>query len=151
MSNKSVATDDDVQRLAHTARSVVWALRRFGEKEAGLSRLPLSEIEVLRVIEEHPGSTVSEIARALNLQSSNVSTTVRRLVDQGLLEKRSDPSDGRSFRLHQTPVATHNNQKIDQMWADGIRSLLAGMDPDDAAKLVDAAPLLARLGSMPTD
>jgi DNA-binding MarR family transcriptional regulator len=143
--------DDDVQRLAQTARSAVWALRRFGEKEAGLSRLPHSEIEVLRAVEEQPGCTVSDIARVLNLQSSNVSTTVRRLVDRGLLEKRSDPSDGRSFRLHQTPVAERNNQKIDEMWADGIRSLLMGMDPEDAAKLVEAAPLLARLGSMPTN
>lgn len=150
MSNKPLA-HDDVQELAHTARSVVWALRRFGEKEAGLSRLPHSEIEVLRVVEQRPGSTVSDIARTLNLQSSNVSTTVRHLVDRGLLEKRTDPSDGRSFRLHQTAQAERNNQMIDAMWVDGIRRLLSGMDPEDAAKLVDAAPLLERLSSMPTD
>ena len=69
MSNDSPATtgnltsDDDIRRLARTARSLVWALRRFGEKQAGLTLLPQSEIEVLRVLAERPGSTVSDVAR----------------------------------------------------------------------------------------
>lgn len=149
----NIASDEDVRRLARTARSLVWALRRFGEgeKEAGLSRLPQSEIEVLRTLAERPGSTVSEVARYLGLQSSNVSTTVRRLVDRGLLERQVDPADGRSHRLHQTPLARRNNTRIDDMWLDGVRRLLDGMSEDEAARLLDAAPLLARLGAMSAD
>lgn len=150
MSNPPDVTDDDAHRLAQTARSLVWALRRFGEQEAGLSRLPHSEIEVLRALAERPGSTVSEVARLLGLQSSNVSTTVRHLVERGLVEKRADPGDGRSHRLHQTELAVRNNKMIDEVWTDGIRRLLAGMSPDDAAALVQAAPLLARLGAVST-
>jgi hypothetical protein len=37
------------------------------------------------------------------------------------------------------------------MWLDGVRRLLAGMSEDDAAELLEAAPLLARLGSMSAD
>ncbi|MDV2477564.1 winged helix-turn-helix transcriptional regulator [Rhodococcus zopfii] len=143
--------DEDVRRLARTARSLVWALRRFGEKEAGLSHLPQSEIDVLRTLAERPGSTVSEVARHLGLQSSNVSTTVRRLVDRGLVERRVDPGDGRSHLLHQTPLAVRNNSRIDDMWLDGVRRLLDGMSEADSATLLDAAPLLARLGSMSAD
>ncbi|MFZ2174529.1 MAG: MarR family transcriptional regulator [Rhodococcus sp. (in: high G+C Gram-positive bacteria)] len=151
MSNNAPAVDDDVQRLAHTARSLVWALRRFGEREAGLARLPQSEIDVLRAVEENPGSTVSEIARFLGLQSSNVSTTVRNLVERGLVERRLDPEDRRSHRLHLTALSERNRRLIDEMWNRGIRNLLNDMSPDDAARLVEAAPLLARLGSMPID
>lgn len=151
MSKFPPVVDDDVQRLAQTARSLVWALRRFGEREAGLASLPHSEIEVLHTVAERPGSTVSEIARLLGLQSSNVSTTVRHLVDRGLLEKRADPGDRRSNRLHQTALAERNNQMIDDMWIHGVRSLLDGMSPYEAARLVEAAPLLARLGSMSID
>ncbi|MFE7422009.1 MarR family winged helix-turn-helix transcriptional regulator [Rhodococcus sp. NPDC057529] len=151
MSKAAPIVDADVQRLAHTARSLVWALRRFGEREAGLTRLPQSEIEVLRAVEERPGCTVSDVARSLGLQSSNVSTTVRSLVDRGLLEKRADPGDRRSHRLHQTAVAQRNNRVIDEMWIRGVRRLLDGMSPTDAAKLAEAVPLLARLGAMPED
>ncbi|MFD6895609.1 MarR family winged helix-turn-helix transcriptional regulator [Rhodococcus sp. NPDC060086] len=151
MSNANAAPMVDVSHLAQTARSLVWALRRFGEREAGLSRLPQSEIEVLRALEESPGSTVSEIARFLGLQSSNVSTTVRSLVGRGLLEKRADPDDGRSHRLYQTAVARSNNRAIDDMWVRGVRRLMEEMSPEEAAKLAEAAPLLARLGSLSTD
>lgn len=62
--------------------------------------------------------------------------------------RRVDPGDGRS---HRTPLAVRNNSRIDDMWLDGVRRLLAGMSEDDAAELLEAAPLLARLGSMSAD
>ncbi|GAA5064882.1 MarR family winged helix-turn-helix transcriptional regulator [Nocardia callitridis] len=151
MSTRPVVTDADAQHLAQTARALVWALRRFGEREAGLARLPQSELEVLRVVVRRPGITISEVARFLGLQSSNVSTTVRHLVDRGLLEKRSDPADGRACHLHETALAERNNQLIDDMWLRGIRGLLAEMPPEDAAQLVESADLLARLGTMAAD
>ncbi|MBF0661297.1 MULTISPECIES: MarR family winged helix-turn-helix transcriptional regulator [unclassified Rhodococcus (in: high G+C Gram-positive bacteria)] len=149
MVNPRDVSDSDVDSLARTSRSLVWALRRFGEREAGLSAMPNSEIEVLRAVAERPGSSISEIARALDLQNSNVSTTVSRLVDRGLLERRADPNDGRSHRIHQTDLARRNNALIDAMWARGIRDLLTTLSPEEAHTLIEAAPLLARLGSMP--
>ncbi|MFD4438592.1 hypothetical protein ACFWPK_02295 [Nocardia sp. NPDC058519] len=69
-------------------------------------------------------------------------------MDRGLLDKRADPEDGRSYRLHETELAEHNNRLIDDMWTSGIRRLLDEMTPEEAAKLTEAAALLARLGAM---
>ncbi|MBM7460160.1 MarR family winged helix-turn-helix transcriptional regulator [Rhodococcus coprophilus] len=149
MGEPQAVSESDVESLARTARSLVWALRRFGEREAGLSAMPNSEIEVLRAVAEQPGSSVSELARALDLQNSNVSTTVSRLVDRGLLERRADPNDRRSHRIHQTGLARHNNGLIDAMWTRGVRDLLDSLTPGEARTLIEAAPLLARLSSMP--
>lgn len=149
MVNQQDVSESDVERLARTARSLVWALRRFGEREAGLSAMPNSEIEVLRAVAENPGSSISDIARALDLQNSNVSTTVSRLVDRGLLERRADPNDGRSHRIHQTDLARRNNDMIDAMWIKGVHELLSDLSAEDAHRLAEAAPLLARLSSMP--
>lgn len=149
MVNRQEPTGKDVERLARTARSLVWSLRRFGEREAGLSAIPNSEIEVLRAVAERPGSTISDIARALDLQNSNISTTVRRLVERGLLERRPDPDDRRSRRLHQTDLARRNTALIEAMWIEGVQTLLGSLSAEDARKLVEAAPLLARLSTMP--
>jgi len=143
-------TDADVERLADSVRTLVWKLQRVGEREAGLMGIPQSEIEVLRVLSDHPGITVSELARMLGLQSSNVSATVRSLVGRGLVTRTTNPRDGRSYHLHRTPLAEHNGDLIRRMWTSRMQQVLAGMG-DDAAELVAVAPLLERLAVLADD
>jgi DNA-binding MarR family transcriptional regulator len=141
----------DVRDIAEHVQTVVWSLRRFGERQSGLTLIPHSELEVLRLIDARPGSTISEIARALELQSSNVSTTVRRLVERELVERVSDPQDRRSHRLHPTPLALKYRKMIDEAWIVGVRHELSRMSPDEAALLIEAAPLFRRFASLATD
>ncbi|MEE2032005.1 MarR family winged helix-turn-helix transcriptional regulator [Rhodococcus chondri] len=145
MSSSGEITDDGVRRLADSVRTLVWTLQRFGEREAGLTGLSQSEIEVLRILFDHPGATVSDVARLLGLQSSNVSATVRSMTQRGLVTRTANPRDRRSYHLHRTALAERNGDMIRHMWTTGVRRLLSEIDPDDAAALVDVAPLLERL------
>ncbi|TFV55500.1 MarR family transcriptional regulator [Mycobacterium sp. PS03-16] len=138
----------DVDDIAAAVRTVVWSLRRFGEKQVGLEPLPHSEFEVVRTVSNHPGISVSDVARTLGLQASNVSTTVRRLVERGLLEREPDPLDRRATRLRLTPKAAQHKRSIDAVWDDAVRDQLGRMTDDEADLLVRAAPLFARLASM---
>ena len=138
-------TDAEVDRLADSVRTLVWKLQRVGERESGLVGIPQSEIEVLRVLSDHPGATVSDLARLLGLQSSNVSATVRSLVQRDLVTRTTNPADGRSHHLHRTPLAEHNGNLIRQMWISRMRQVLAAMEPSDAAELTAIAPLLEQL------
>ncbi|WP_240918710.1 MarR family transcriptional regulator [Rhodococcus sp. 14C212] len=100
---------------------------------------------------DRPGATVSDLARVLGLQSSNVSATVRSLVQRGLVARTSNPRDGRSHHLHRTPLAERNGHLIRRMWITGVERLLSEMEPDDAAALVAVAPLLERLAALSAD
>ena len=55
-----------------------------------------SEIEVLQFVSQHPGCGVSDIARLRFLRASNVSATVRRLINSGLLVRRENDFDRRA-------------------------------------------------------
>ncbi|MBO0679580.1 MarR family transcriptional regulator [Mycolicibacterium sp. S2-37] len=138
----------DVRDIAAAVRTVVWSLRRFGERQVGLDPLPHSEFEVIRTVSDHPGVTVSDVARILALQPSNVSTTVRRLVERGLIERSPDAHDRRSIRLRLTAKAAEHKKRIDAVWADGVRGQLSTMTAQEAALLAEAAPLLQRLAAM---
>jgi DNA-binding MarR family transcriptional regulator len=142
------ASAREIRDIADALRAVVWSLRRFGERQIGLEPLPHSEFEVIRTVSDHPSITVSEVARILGLQPSNVSTTVRRLVDRGLIERSPDARDGRSVRLRLTPKATRHKKMIESVWVDGVREELNAMTPDEVELLVKAAPLFRRLASM---
>jgi DNA-binding MarR family transcriptional regulator len=138
----------EARNIAHALRTAVWALRRFGERQVGLPPLPHSEFEVIRTVADHPDITVSEVARLLALQPSNVSTTVRHLVEQDLLQRVPDGQDRRSIRLRLTEKARGHKDLIDGAWIDGVRDQLAQMTAEEVALLVKAAPLLQRLAGM---
>ncbi|MBW0124416.1 MarR family winged helix-turn-helix transcriptional regulator, partial [Pseudonocardia oceani] len=84
-------TDDHLRSIAAAVHVLSRSLHRRGVAQVGLDVLPPSESEVLAQIGSRPGSSVSEIARALRLQTSNVSTAVRGLVARGLVDRTTDP------------------------------------------------------------
>jgi len=101
--------------------------------------------DVLEFVGGHPAASVSDVARGLRLQTSNVSNTVRHLVERGLLERASDPRDQRRVLLRLTELSSEHRDLLQAAWA----SLLAGMLPDlgdrDVELLLAAAPAFARL------
>ncbi|WP_236735082.1 MarR family winged helix-turn-helix transcriptional regulator [Mycolicibacterium peregrinum] len=138
----------DVRDTAAAVRTLVWSLRRFGERQVGLEPLPHSEFEVIRTVGDHPGISVSEAAKILALQPSNVSTTVRKLVERGLVDRAPDEHDRRCIRLHLTDEAAEHKKMIDAAWTAGVHEQFAQMTDEDVATLVKAGPLLQRLASM---
>jgi DNA-binding MarR family transcriptional regulator len=143
------ATAREIRDIAATVRTLVWSLRRFGERQVGLDPLPHSEFEVIRTVSDNPSITVSEVARLLGLQASNVSTTVRHLVDRGLIERVPDERDRRATRLRLTAKAAGHRKLIESVWVDGVRDQLRQMSDEEVDLLVKAAPLFRRLAAMP--
>lgn len=137
------ASDSHV--IAESLRVVVWALRRYGERQSGLTPLPQSELEVLRTIGDNPGCTVSEVARLLSLQPSNVSTTVRHLIARDLVVRVVNPDDRRSAQLHLSETAKRHKQMITDAWVTALERQLETMTDHEVDVLVEAAPLLRRL------
>ncbi|HLU60109.1 MAG TPA: helix-turn-helix domain-containing protein [Pseudonocardia sp.] len=140
-------TDIDVEldQLAEAAHTLSRTLRRTGELEVGLEHLPASEVDVLRYVVARPGVSVSEVARGLRLQTSNVSTTVRALVERGLLVREPDPADHRRSLLRSSPLAEEHRRLLGRAWSRSIASALAELSADDAAAIRAAVPALTRL------
>ncbi|TWF80620.1 MarR family transcriptional regulator [Pseudonocardia hierapolitana] len=140
-------TDVDVQldQLAEAAHTLSRTLRRTGELEVGLEQLPTSELDVLRFVVTHPAASVSEVARGLRLQTSNVSTTVRALVERGLLVRQPDPRDHRRSLLRSSPLADEHRRLLGRAWSRSIAGALAELEDGDAAAIRAAVPALTRL------
>jgi DNA-binding MarR family transcriptional regulator len=118
------------------ALHAIWRnMRRMGEAGLGLDSLPPSEADVLGYIGESAGPSVTEVARALRMQPSNVSTAVRSLLERKLVERRVDPRDRRVARLYVTPYAAKTRRRIEGIWAETIAAALHEMPPEDARAL----------------
>jgi DNA-binding MarR family transcriptional regulator len=82
---------------------------------------------------------VSEVANAVAMQSSNVSTAVRALIDRGLVSKSPRDDDRRISVLHPTPQARADKLAIDDALSDGFAELLADLSAESASTLLAAA------------
>jgi DNA-binding MarR family transcriptional regulator len=137
--------DVELDQLAEAAHTLSRTLRRTGESEVGLEHLPTSEFDILRFVVAHPGASVSEVARGLRLQTSNVSTTVRALVERGLIVREPDPRDHRRSLLRSSPLADEHRRLLGHAWSRSIAGAFAELPDDDVAALLAAVPAMARL------
>lgn len=107
----------------------------------GLTHVTRSEADIMRIVMERPGTTVTEIARTFGQHKSNTSTRIAALVEKGLARKESAEGDGREVRVYPTEEATANLDRYRQVWAEHLGPLT---DADEDA-LATTARVLAEL------
>jgi len=99
---------------------------------------------VVRIVGQHPGISAGALARTLHVHPSTLTGVLRRLVDRALLERTSDPRDGRRalFRL------TRRGESLDAVRTGTVearvRTALGGTDDAD---LEAARRVLTRVAS----
>ncbi|MFJ4220133.1 MarR family winged helix-turn-helix transcriptional regulator [Curtobacterium luteum] len=108
-----------------------------------LDIVPLTGTEalVMRWVDRNPGTSPSATAEATALKRSNLSVALKALVDKGMVERRPDPEDARTVRLHPTPVARESIGRLHAHWVRTLREALG----DDVDGIEDAFALLTRI------
>lgn len=99
-------TDDpsDIRRSMDAIRAVVRSLRlntRAIEQKIGIS---LAQLYVLQQVAERPAESLNDLAERTATHQSSVSVVVRRLVDRGLVSRRSSTVDKRRVQIAVTPA-----------------------------------------------
>jgi DNA-binding MarR family transcriptional regulator len=123
--------DDLMQHVPEILFDTSANIRLRAPTEAGLAELPPSELEVLRLVSMHPGCGILFITEHAKMRQANASTTVRSLVERGLLQKQVDPRDRRAVKLSATPQASGDLQALREVWNKRIRSALAAAGISD--------------------
>jgi DNA-binding MarR family transcriptional regulator len=134
-----------IRELAVTLHDLSWRISRFAPARVGLEPLPASELAVLREVMDGPGRSVSDVAAAISMQSSNVSTALRALAERGLVEKRPADHDRRMSLLHPTARALAEREAIEDAVAGTVSAALAGLPAGHVDALFDALPALREL------
>lgn len=107
----------------------------------GITHVTRSEADIMRIIMERPGTTVTEIARTFGQHKSNTSTRIGALVEKGLARKENAIGDGREVHVYPTPEAQFNLDRFRAVWADHLQPISTATD----AELARTAEILAEL------
>jgi len=137
----------DHQALAVALIDISADVRRKSLKSTGLPALSSGVLDILRVIENHPGTTVAEVAARLDRQLSNVSTQLRELVSKGLVTRTRDDADKRYVALHPTEESLRIKTLLESAWADSLAAAATKLTKAEQEQLQACLPALQRLAS----
>jgi len=118
-------------RLTHTARLQKALSARL---LADLGLFPGQE-SVLKLLLEHDGRTMGDLANALRVRPPTASKTIARLTAQGLVERRATDGDGRLVRVFLTEAGRERGSSIDKIWDTLEAEMVAGLDGKERKRL----------------
>jgi DNA-binding MarR family transcriptional regulator len=132
------------QLLKETAR-----IRRVGRRREGrpeeLARLSGAQLELVRLVRRTPGVSVAQAAAELGLAANTVSTLVRRLTNQGMLVRTSDPADRRIARLQLPQDLARRAGAYRDRRMVALGAAIGTLATDEQATIAAATALLARV------
>ncbi|MBO2448791.1 MarR family transcriptional regulator [Actinomadura barringtoniae] len=108
--------------------------------------LTLPESSALARLDRGGPSTAAELARREQISPQSISATLGRLEGRGLVERRTDPSDGRRVVLSVSPAGAEAlNNRRNARTQLLTEALSEGFSPEELESLLAAAPLIERL------
>ncbi len=138
----------DVDEVAGTLRvSIGLLLRRLRQTRTD-GELTLPESSALTRLDRGGPATASALAKLEQISPQSMGATLGALEAKGLIERRSDPGDGRRAVLSVTDAGSRllrdkRNARTEQL----AKALSAGFTPAEIQLLAAASPLLERLAA----
>ena len=105
---------------------------------------------LLMLLWQHPGLRQTDLAEALGVEPPTITRMIRRLERGGLVERRRDPDDGRTLRIHPTPRARLLEAMVRRTWSDLDGELIASLGAADAERFRRLAQVASRALATPS-
>jgi DNA-binding MarR family transcriptional regulator len=124
-------------------RRIVRRLRLADREVEASCGLSVAQLFVLHQLGETPALSIAELAERTLTDQSSVSTVVARLVEGGLIARRTSPRDGRRAELRITPRGQRLLRAAPAVPQTRMIEAIRAMAPRERAELVRALERLA--------
>jgi DNA-binding MarR family transcriptional regulator len=138
--------EPDVERVAGALRVSIGLLVRRLRQTKARGELTLPETSALARLDRSGPTTSSALAKLEQISPQSMGATLGGLEDRGLLERHSDPADGRRVVLSLTAAGMQALQNRRDAGNKALAEALAlGFTPAEISQLQAVAPLIERL------
>src|SRR5215468_7300284 len=110
------------------------AATQFGERLTSL-RLTRPHAGILRLIGLSPGLSQQELGRRLAILPSQLVALLDELEERGLIERRQDPADRRTYALHLTAAGRNTTEQIGRIAREHDDAVCAALHVDERQQL----------------
>jgi DNA-binding MarR family transcriptional regulator len=114
-------------------------IRRLGLASVNSEEWPASPAQMTLIdwIALNPGCSVQAIADGLSLAPPTISISIKRMEQNGIVERRSNPSDARSVLLFLTQYGQGIFEKHQIFQKRKIKHLLSGLSQEEQETLIE--------------
>ncbi len=138
--------DPEIDAAAGALHVTVGLLVRRLRQSRIEGELTLPEISALARLDRGGPATAAALAKKEQISPQAMGTTLARLGQRGLLERRPDPGDGRRVLLSVSPAGDEVLRARRHARAEQLaRVLESDFTEEERAQLMAAAPLIERL------
>jgi MarR family transcriptional regulator, transcriptional regulator for hemolysin len=121
---------DMTRRVSFLMHDIARRSRYWFDARARSRGLTRAQWRVLLYLGRVDGPTQSEMAEMLDVERITLCRMIDRLADSGLVERRSDPSDRRVWRLHLTDKAMPLVEELGGIADEMEENLLEPLTPE---------------------
>lgn len=110
---------------------------RLGDIPKGNFNLSYPQVSLIWFVKSNPGKHLQEVADGMELTAPTVSVSIRRMEEEGWIERRPDPEDGRATCIFLTEKSDAIIQKMTASQLKGIRMFLNQLSVEEQQNLLD--------------
>ncbi len=142
-SGATLSEPDLAASAARLRLAITRTARRLRQEAAG--DLTPTTTAVLASVERAGPLTPSELAEIERVKRPTATRSLRWLLEEGLVDRTPDPSDGRSALIAITPVGRERLRRVRSRKNAYLAKRMRGLSVQDVASLERAAGILERL------
>lgn len=109
---------------------------RLGDFPADHFDLSYSQMELIWFVRNHPGRHLQDVADGLSLTPPTVSVSIRRMEEEGWIERRADPDDGRATCIFLTEKSAEAIQNLIAAQVKGVQVFLSQLSGEEQQQLL---------------
>ena len=143
-------TPDPLEAAVTELSLAIGQLLRRLRVESNTSELTWSQVTTLARLDRAAGGwmTTAELARAELVKPQSMGTTLADLEQEGLVQRRPHPTDGRQVLFGLTAEGIEARRKRTIAKHQWLLSAIGKLDPSEQQTLIAAVPLIKRLSDL---
>lgn len=106
-------------------------------QQATDKQISFVQMNLMRILAMHPGQTVGDVAKFMNVSYPAATKTIDKLVRLGFVRRKEDQQDRRIAHLHLTPVGKRAVDRYLQAKTDHVRRILDQFGDEKGQRLND--------------
>jgi DNA-binding MarR family transcriptional regulator len=120
-------------------------VRRLRQEGASRELITWTQVAIMHRLEAGP-ATVADLARSEFITPQSMGGSIAALEEQGFVERKPHPTDGRQFLVALTPAGERVRKLSSSAKQAWLTSAIGGLGPEDREALLAAIDVLRKLG-----